>query len=128
MPQWRQARLGIINDRLQPDEEILFDVLALLLDPGGELKPREAEGHLVLSDRRLVFGTAKHGILVDLMVEQIKVPVKVRNRLMMAHLTMSDVYETVRTFVVNKRSAEALASAINRGFPGLVTLPGSFRG
>ena len=114
MPQWRQARLGIINDRLQPDEEILFDVLALLLDPGGELKPREAEGHLVLSDRRLAFGTAKHGILVDLMVEQIKVPVKVRNRLMMAHLTMSDVYETVRTFVVNKRSAQALASGLNR--------------
>ncbi len=114
MPQWRQARLGNINDRLQPDEEILFDVLGLLLDPGGGLKPREAEGHLVLSDRRLVFGTAKHGILVDLMVEQIKVPVAVRHRFMMAHLTMSDEYETVRTFVLNKRSAQALAGAINR--------------
>ncbi len=114
MPQWRRARLGIINDRLQPDEEILFDVLALLLDPGDGLKPREAEGDLVLTDRRLVFGTAKHGILVDLMVDQIKAPVIVRHRFMMPHLTMSDLDETVRTFVVNKRSAQALAGAINR--------------
>lgn len=114
MPQGRQARLGIINGLLQPDEEILFDVLALLLDPGGGLKPREAEGHLVLSDRRLVFGTAKHGILVDLMVEQIEVPVTVQSRFMMAHMTVTDVYETIRTFVVNKRSARALAVAINR--------------
>ena len=82
----------------------------------------------MLTDRRLVFGTAKHGILVDLMVDQIKAPVIVRHRFMMPHLTTSDLDETVRTFVVNKRSAQALAGAINRGHPdGPVTLPGSFR-
>lgn len=57
MPRGKRARLDIINDRLQPGEEILLDVLALLLDPRGGLKPREAEGYVALSDRRLIFAT-----------------------------------------------------------------------
>ena len=35
MAEPKAARLGIISDSLEPDEEVQFDVLALLLDPGG---------------------------------------------------------------------------------------------
>jgi hypothetical protein len=110
----KQARLGIINDHLQPGEEILYDVLALLLDPGGGLKAWEAEGHLLLSDRRLIFGTPEHGILLNIRTRQIKVPVRVRNRILMAHLLVPLEDGTIHRLVVNRRSARAIADAINR--------------
>ncbi len=37
----------------------------LRFGPGGGMKKREAQGHLVLTDRRLIFGILKPGILVD---------------------------------------------------------------
>jgi hypothetical protein len=110
----KRARFGIINDHLEPGEEILYDVLALLLDPGGGLKAWEAEGYLVLSDRRLIFGTPEHGILVDVRTRQIKVPVRVRNRVLMAHLLVSLEGGTTLRLVVNRRSARAIADDINR--------------
>ena len=108
------ARLELINDRLDPGEKIFYDVQALLLDPGGGLKAREAEGYLVLSDRRLVFGTPEHGILVDIPTRQIKVPVRVQNRILMAHLLVSLEDGTSHTFVIGKSLARAIADAINR--------------
>ena len=110
----KHARLKTINDRLEPSEEILYDVLALLLDPGGGLKAWEAEGYLVLSDRRLIFGTPEHGILVDVRTRQIKIPVRLRHRFLMAHLLVPLEDGTIYRFVVNKRSARAIADAINR--------------
>jgi hypothetical protein len=113
MDEGQQARFGMIKDRLKPGEEILYDVLALLLDPGGGLKAWEAEGYLVLSDRRLIFGTPEHGILVDVRTRQIKAPVRVRNRVLMAHLLVPLEDGTIHRLVVNKRSARAIADAIN---------------
>jgi hypothetical protein len=110
----KHARFELINDRLEPGEEILFDVLALLLDPGGGLKAREAEGYLVLSDRRLIFGTPEHGLLVDIPTRQIKVPVRVQNRFLMAHLLLSLEDGTRHTFVISKSLARAIADAMNR--------------
>lgn len=109
-----RARFEMINDRLEPDEEILFDVLALLLDPGGGLKAREAEGHLLLSDRRLIFGTPEHGILVDVATSQIELPVRTESRLLMAHVLVSLKDGSSHRLVINKRSARAMAGSINR--------------
>jgi hypothetical protein len=113
MPQEKRARLDIINDRLQPGEAILFDVLALLLDPGGGLKPREAEGYVVLSDRRLISATEKHGILLDVAIEQINATT-IERRFLMAHLIVSLKDGTIHTLVINKSSARALADGINQ--------------
>ena len=109
----KQPRLETIRNRLEPGEEIRFDVLALLLDPGGGLKAREAEGYLVRSDRRLIFGTPEHGILVDVPRRKIEVPVRVCNRLLMAHLLVSLEDGTSYTLVINKRSARAIDRSIN---------------
>ena len=57
MAEGSRARLDVIDDSLRFDETVLFDVLALLFDPGGGLKKRKAEGYLVLTNRRLIFGT-----------------------------------------------------------------------
>ena len=110
----KAARLGMISDGLEPDEEVLFDVLALLLDPGGGLKPREAEGYLVLTDHRLIFGTSKHGVLVDVMIRKITVPARVQYRITMAHLVVRLDDGTIHTFVLNKSGARGIADTINR--------------
>jgi hypothetical protein len=108
-----QARLGAVNDQIEPDEAILFDVLALLLDPGYGLKAREAEGYLVLSDRRLIFGTAEHGVLINVTIGRVERPTRICNRLLMARLLVSLNDDTSHTFVINKRSARAIARSIN---------------
>lgn len=114
MAEPRAARLGIVSDHLEPDEEVLFDVLALLLDPGGGLKPREAEGYVVLTDRRLIFGTAKHGILVDAARGQIAYPARAQYRLTMAHLVIRLKDGAIHTLVLNKGAARCIADAINK--------------
>ena len=57
MTEKRKARLVVIADSIHADEEVQWDLLALWLEPGGELKPRRAEGHFVLTDSRLIFAT-----------------------------------------------------------------------
>ena len=114
MAEGSRARLDVIDDSLRFDETVLFDVLALLFDPGGGLKKREAEGYLVLTNRRLIFGTAKHGILVDLAMEEIKVPVTLRYQYMMARLVVQADPGITHTFVVNKSAARDIAVAVNR--------------
>ena len=42
----KKAHLDVIDDTLGFDENVTFDVLALLYDPGGGLKKTEAEGRL----------------------------------------------------------------------------------
>jgi hypothetical protein len=112
MAEERKARLDIIDDALGLDEEVHFDVLALLFDPGHGLKKREAEGNLVLTDRRLVFGTAQHGILVEVPIGEIRAPVLVTNKFMMARLVIET--DARQTFVVNKNAARDIAFALNK--------------
>ena len=113
MSEGSRARLNVIDDELGFDESVIIDVLALLFDPGGGLKKREAEGSLVLTDHRLIFGTAKHGILVDLAMKEIKGPVTFRFRYMMAHLLVRADPGITHTFVVNKSAARDIAFAVN---------------
>ncbi len=113
MPDARKARLDVIDGKLGFDESVIIDVLALLFKPGGGLKRREAEGSLVLTDRRLIFGTAKHGILVDLSMKEIDGPVTFRFRYMMAHLLVPTDPGITHTFVVNKSAARDITFAVN---------------
>ena len=78
------------------------------------MKPREAEGYLVLSDRRLVFGTAKHGILVDAARGEIALPARAQYRIAMAHLVVQLEDGTTHTLVLNKGAARGIADAINK--------------
>ncbi len=114
MPDDKKARLDVIGDTLGFDETVIFDVLALLFDPGGGLKKREAEGYLVLTTRRLIFGTARHGILVDLARKEIAPPATIGYKWMMARLAIVTDQDAKHTFVVNKVAARDIALAVNR--------------
>ena len=109
----KNARLDIIDDTIGFDETVIFDVLALLFDPGAGLKKREAEGYLVLTSQRLIFATVWHGILVDLARTEIAAPASVTFRWMTAHLIVGADEGTKHTFVVNKHVVRDIALAIN---------------
>jgi hypothetical protein len=114
MSEEKKVRLDIIDDELGFDETVQVDTLALLFDPGGGLKKREAEGHLVLTNRRLIFGTARHGILVDVARKEIELPASVTYKWMMARLVIATDTGTRHTFVVNKSAARDIAFAANK--------------
>ena len=118
MPKVKKARLDVIDDSIGFDETVLFDVLALLFDPGGGLKKREAEGFLVLTDRRLIFATSKHGIMVDLAMKEIEMPVTVTHKFAMARLAVQAGGGATHTLVVNKSAAQGIAAAITKAAPG----------
>ena len=110
----QRTKLESVDAILRPDEKVLSDDRALLLNPGGGLKKREAEGYLVLTDRRLIFGTARHGILVDLAFAQVKRPTTTAYRFTMSHLTIASVDGPIRTFVMAHHPAQAVSKAINK--------------
>jgi hypothetical protein len=110
----RKARLDVIDDRLGSDETVIVEVLALLFDPGGGLKKREAEGWLVLTNRRLVVGTAKHGILIDLPMKEIKVPATIKDKFMMTRVLVKADNGAEHTLVVNRSAAREIALVLNR--------------
>lgn len=114
MSEAKRARLDLIDKSLGLDEAPIFDVRALLLDPGGGLKKREAEGFLVLTNRRLIFGTAKHGILVDLPMKGVKGPATVAHKYMTARLFIETDTGKVHTLVLNNSAARGIALAVNK--------------
>lgn len=109
----RKARLDVIDHILGSDEIVIVEVLALLFDPGGGLKKREAEGWLVLTNRRLVFGTAVHGVLIDLPMKEIRVPATITYKFTMARLLVKADNGAEHTFVVNTNAAHEIALAVN---------------
>jgi hypothetical protein len=109
----RKARLNVIDDILESDETVTAEVLALLFDHGGGLKKREAEGWLVLTNRRLVFGTAKHGILIDLPMKEIMVPATIKDKFMSTCLLVKGENGAGHTFVVNRSAAREIARSVN---------------
>jgi hypothetical protein len=117
MTEKKRVRLAVIADSIHADEDVLWDLLALWLEPGGELKPRRAEGHFVLTDRRLVFATPQRGILVDLDRARIKRADLVKVRLTMAHLQIETEDGRLFTFVADKRVSRLIAEAIEKATP-----------
>ena len=109
----RKARLDVIDDILGSNETVTVEVLALFLDPGGGLKKREAEGWLVLTNRRLVFATATHGVLLDLPIEQIEIPPTIMDKFMSARLVVDAEGGATHTFVVNRNAARDIALALS---------------
>ena len=109
----RKARLDVIDDILDSDESVVVEALALLFDPGGGLKKREAEGWLVLTNRRLVFGTAQHGILIALPMKEILVPATITDKFMSARLLVKADSGAEHTFVLNRSAAREIALAVN---------------
>ncbi len=77
------------------------------------MKKREAEGYLVLTSRRLIFGTVRHGILVDVARKEIAPPATIGYKWMMARLVIVTDQGTKHTFVVNKDAARDIAFAVN---------------
>jgi hypothetical protein len=110
--------LDLIDETLDSDERVHTDVRALLFDPGQGLKMREAEGHLVLTDRRLIFGPSQHGIMVDLGRNEIRTPVTVRFGWMRARLGVEASAGDKYTFVVNKSAAHGMALILNKAARG----------
>jgi hypothetical protein len=117
MTEKKRARLAVIADSIHADEEVQWDLLALWLEPGNEPKPRRAEGHFVLTDRRLIFATPQRGILVDLARVLIKKADLVKIRFTMAHLQIETEDERPLTFVADKRASKLMADAINKARP-----------
>ncbi len=109
----KKAKLDVIDDVLESDETVTVEVLALLFDPGGDLKKREAEGWLVLTNRRLIFGTAAHGILIDLPMEEIRVPITVTDKFMSTRLLVKPDNGPEHTVVLNRSSAREIARTLN---------------
>ena len=112
-----KPRLEAIEELLQPGEAVVFDVLALLFDPDGDLKKREVEGYLVLTDRRVIFSTTKHGNLVELPRDKIKVPVTVRDKFMMSHLELETSSGTSHSLVMKRAQASEIARNFNKTTP-----------
>jgi hypothetical protein len=110
----RRTKLESVDAILRPDEKVLSEDRALFLNPGGGLRKREAEGYLVLTESRLIFGTVRHGILVDLAIAQIERPSTTAYRFTMSHLTVASVDELERIFVMTHRRAQAVSDAMNK--------------
>lgn len=55
-----------------------------------------------MTDHRLIFGTARYGVLLDLSTKDIKPPVKISYRFMMASLLVKTDGGREDTLVVNK--------------------------
>ncbi len=113
MSEHSKARLDVIDEMLGSDESVRIDVRGLLFDPGDGLKKREAEGHLVLTDCRLIFGTPQRGIMIVLGRKDIRTPVSVTMRWLMARLRIETCGGDEHTFVVNKTAARGIAFDVN---------------
>jgi hypothetical protein len=108
-----RARLDVIDAAIDYEEIVIVDTLALLFDPGGQLKKREADGELVLTNRRFIFATSRHGIMIDLARKEIAVPALVSFRWTMARLTIATYGQSRHTLIVNKSAARKIAYAVN---------------
>lgn len=110
----KRSRLEAIESSLQFEEQVLSDDRALLLDAGAGLKKREAEGYLVLTDRRLLFGTSRHGILVDLDFSQIAEPATLKYRYTMSHMLVRSKDDDLYTIVIGHGPGRTVVDLINR--------------
>lgn len=107
----RQARQKIVSDRLEPSETIQFDALAMWREFG--MEHAEAEGFLVLTDRRLLFATLALGVLVDLQVAGIRNAWVARLNSKTAHLEIETSDQNIHAFWTGKRSAWLVVGAVH---------------
>jgi hypothetical protein len=109
----RQARWQIVSERLEPSESIQFDALAMWRKLGLDSERSDAEGFLVLTDRRLLFATLALGVLVDLQVSRIRNAWVTRLRAKAVHLEIETGDQNVPAFWTSKRPAWLVVGAVH---------------
>ena len=111
----RRARLQIVASRLESGEEIQFDVLAMWRELGNQDEGGGCEGFLIMTDRRLLFGTYHLGVLVDLPVSGVRnawvAPLKSKA----AHLEVETRDHLVHAFWTGKKPAWRVVGAVHGG-------------
>ena len=120
---WERLRLDhrgserreVLAGRLDDGETIQFDSLAIWRELGDWGRQPEAEGFLVLTDRRLLFATFSHGVEIDLRISRIKNAWATRLKLRLAHLEVETGDRRVHAFWTAIRPAWLIVGAVHGG-------------
>ncbi len=111
MPQ----RWELVADRLDPGEVIQFDTLAKWRELGVGHEEREAEGFMVLTDRRLLFATFGNGVRLDVLISRVTnawvTPLKVK----LAHLEVETRDRRIHAFWTAAKPAWRVVGAVHGG-------------
>ncbi len=102
-------------DRLDAGEAIQFDTLAMWRELGAGLEEPEAEGFLVLTDRRLLFATPTHGVRLDVRISRITNAWVTRLKLRLAHLEVETGDRRVHAFWTAAKPAWRVVGAVHGG-------------
>jgi hypothetical protein len=108
-------RWEVVSDRLDDGEAIQFDSLAMWRELGDGGRQPEAEGFLVLTDRRLLFATFSHGVEIDVRISRIKNAWATRLKLRLAHLEVETGDRRVHAFWTAARPAWLIVGAVHGG-------------
>jgi hypothetical protein len=87
-------------------------MLAMWRELGLESERAEAEGFLVLTDRRLLFATFALGVLVDPQVSRVRNAWVTRLRAKAVHLEIAESEQSVHAFGTGKRPAWLVVGAV----------------
>jgi hypothetical protein len=109
----KRARIAMVAPMLQPGEKDLWDVGAIWHENPDILGPRDGEGFLVLTDRRVLFGTPRLGVLLDLPLDAIEANMA-KDRRNMAILVLQVDGKNQMTFWTGKKSARKVVDAVLR--------------
>jgi hypothetical protein len=109
------SRLEIVADRLDDGEAIQFDTLAMWREFGAGESEREAEGFLVLTDRRLVFASLTHGVHLDVRISRITNAWVTRLKARLAHLEVETGDRRVHAFWTAAKPAWLVVGAVHGG-------------
>jgi hypothetical protein len=110
---WEPSRCRVVADRLDPDEAIQFDALARWRELGNGSTNHEAEGFLVLTDRRLLFATLALGVRLDIHVSCIRNAWVTRMKAKLVHLEVETGDQDIHAFWIAKRPAWLVVGAVH---------------
>jgi hypothetical protein len=108
----KAARLRLVAERVGPDEDYVWDVGAIWRENPTLVSRRDAEGFLVVTDRRLIYANHRVGVLVDLPFDRISSAQMTRRRITTAQLSVSDSEGKRMRFYTGKRSVGVILEAI----------------
>jgi hypothetical protein len=111
MPQ----RWELVADRLDAGEAIQFDTLAKWRELGAGHDEPEAEGFLVLTDRRLLFATFALGVHLDVRISRITNAWVTRLKARLAHLEVETGDRRVHAFWTAAKPAWLVVGAVHGG-------------
>ena len=113
--QWVSERWEIVADRLDAGEMIQFDTLAKWREIGADVSEPEAEGFLVLTDRRLLFATLAEGVHFDERISRITNAWVTRLKVRLAHLEVETGDRRVHAFWTAVKPAWLVVGAVHGG-------------